>query len=67
MLSNLDVSVENPKVAVILPVYNVEQYLKECLESIVIRTLSFLLLTMVLLIGLGKFLMNLERKTVGFV
>ena len=33
MLSNLDVSVENPKVAVILPVYNVEQYLKECLEE----------------------------------
>lgn len=38
MLSNLDVSVENPKVAVILPVYNVEQYLKECLESIVCQT-----------------------------
>lgn len=33
-------SVESPKVSVILPVYNVEQYLKECTESIINQTLK---------------------------
>lgn len=30
----------NPKVSVILPVYNVENYLKQCMDSIVAQTLS---------------------------
>ena len=31
-----------PKVSVIIPVYNVEQYLKECLDSVVNQTLKIL-------------------------
>ena len=31
---------ENPKVSVIVPVYNVEKYLRECLDSIVNQTLK---------------------------
>ena len=30
----------NPKISVILPVYNVEKYLSECLDSIVNQTLK---------------------------
>ena len=29
-----------PKVSVIIPVYNVEQYLRECLDSVVNQTLK---------------------------
>ena len=32
--------INNPKVSVIIPVYNVEKYLKECLDSIVNQTLK---------------------------
>ena len=32
--------VENPKVSVIIPVYNVEKYVRECLDSIVGQTLE---------------------------
>lgn len=32
--------VENPKVSVIIPVYNVEKYIRECLDSIVRQTLK---------------------------
>ena len=32
--------VENPKVSVIIPVYNVEKYIRECLDSIVGQTLK---------------------------
>ena len=30
----------NPKISVIVPVYNVEKYLSECLDSIVNQTLK---------------------------
>lgn len=30
----------NPKISVILPVYNGERYLRECLDSIIIQTLD---------------------------
>ena len=30
----------HPKVSVILPVYNVEKYLKQCMDSIVNQTLK---------------------------
>ena len=29
-----------PKISVIIPVYNVEQYLRECLDSVVSQTLA---------------------------
>ena len=30
----------NPKISVIIPVYNVEKYLSECLDSIINQTLK---------------------------
>lgn len=34
------VKTENPKVSIIVPIYNVEDYLEECMESIVRQTLE---------------------------
>ncbi len=31
---------ENPLISVVIPVYNVEKYLKECLDSVIIQTLK---------------------------
>ena len=35
-----DVKYGNPKVSVIIPVYNTEQYLRECLDSVINQTLK---------------------------
>lgn len=32
--------INNPKVSVIVPVYNVEKYLKRCLDSLINQTLK---------------------------
>ena len=36
----INMSVENPLVSVIVPVYNTEEYLEECLDSIISQTLE---------------------------
>ena len=36
----IDISCIMPKVSIIVPIYNVEQYLKECLESLIAQTLQ---------------------------
>ena len=33
-------TVDNPKVSVLVPIYNVEKYLKQCLDSVVNQTLK---------------------------
>ena len=36
----------NPKVSIIIPVYNVEKYLRECLDSVVNQTLKDIAITL---------------------
>ena len=50
---------EKPLISVIVPVYNVEKYIRECLDSIVNQTYKNLQMTI-----RAKFVMNSQRKTV---
>lgn len=53
------------KVSVIVPVYNVEKYLKQCLDSIVDQTLEDLEIVLVddgSVDSVGQFVMNMQKK-----
>ena len=51
----------NPKISVIVPVYNVEQFLPRCINSILAQTFTDF---EVLLIQ-GEFVMSMLRKIIG--
>ena len=54
-------------ISVIVPVYNVEKYIRECLDSIVNQTYKNLQIILVddgSTDNSGKIVMNLQRKTV---
>ena len=36
----MNVQLDNPKISVIIPVYNTQEYLSECLDSLINQTLS---------------------------
>ena len=38
--TNITKNKSNPKISIIIPIYNAEEYLKECLDSIINQTLK---------------------------
>ena len=54
----------NPKICVVVPVYKVEKYLRECVDSILNQTFTEFQVILVDLMHVARFAMIMQRKII---